>query len=179
MCRNWCCYSIFEKTWTKVCTIQARTICLLICRLTIFFDKTKKCFLFITKFCLVIRRQLLNQAYKEKRVLLTRDVKLLKYQYVIGNQVYKIKSLLKNDQLVEVRWVQFLNCILTFISLLFNLDILCYTWRDIKEMLDLSLVNRRFFFDLVANLLFKLWLGNYCTRTNSCARTHMQGLNSC
>nr|CAD1819041.1 unnamed protein product [Ananas comosus var. bracteatus] len=47
-------------------------------------------------------RQLLNQAYKEKRVLLTRDVKLLKYQYLIGNQVYKIKSLLKNDQLVEV-----------------------------------------------------------------------------
>lgn len=46
-----------------------------------------------------------------------------------------------------------------------------------KEMLDLSLVNRKFSFDLVANLLFKLWLGNYRTRTNSSARTHMQGLN--
>ncbi|XP_072984736.1 uncharacterized protein [Typha latifolia] len=47
-------------------------------------------------------RQLLNQAYKEKRILLTRDVKLLKHQYLIRNQVYKVRSLLKNDQLLEV-----------------------------------------------------------------------------
>ncbi|KAJ4805824.1 3'-5' exonuclease domain-containing protein [Rhynchospora pubera] len=47
-------------------------------------------------------RELLSQAYKEKRVLLTRDVKLLRYQYLAENQVYKVKSLLKNDQLVEV-----------------------------------------------------------------------------
>ncbi|XP_028549062.1 uncharacterized protein LOC110094700 isoform X1 [Dendrobium catenatum] len=47
-------------------------------------------------------RQLLDQAYKEKRVLLTRDAKLLKYQYLANNQVYRIKSLLKNDQLLEV-----------------------------------------------------------------------------
>ncbi|PKA52067.1 hypothetical protein AXF42_Ash014004 [Apostasia shenzhenica] len=47
-------------------------------------------------------RQLLNQAYKEKRVLLTRDAKLLKHQYLISNQVYRVKNLLKNDQLLEV-----------------------------------------------------------------------------
>lgn len=47
-------------------------------------------------------RQLLDQAYKEKRVLLTRDVKLLKHQYLASNQVYRVKSLLKNDQLLEV-----------------------------------------------------------------------------
>ncbi|XP_009401781.3 uncharacterized protein LOC103985711 isoform X1 [Musa acuminata AAA Group] len=47
-------------------------------------------------------RQLLNQAYKEKRVLLTRDAKLLRYQYLVRNQVYKVKSSLKNDQLLEV-----------------------------------------------------------------------------
>ncbi|XP_042389087.1 exonuclease mut-7 homolog [Zingiber officinale] len=47
-------------------------------------------------------RHLLNQAYKEKRVLLTRDAKLLKYQYLVRNQVYRVKSLLKNDQLIEV-----------------------------------------------------------------------------
>lgn len=47
-------------------------------------------------------RHLLNQAYKEKRVLLTRDAKLFKYQYLVRNQVYRVKNLLKNDQLIEV-----------------------------------------------------------------------------
>lgn len=47
-------------------------------------------------------RQLLEQAHKEKRVLLTRDAKLLKHQYLISNQVYQVKNLLKNDQLLEV-----------------------------------------------------------------------------
>ncbi|KAG8080720.1 hypothetical protein GUJ93_ZPchr0007g5123 [Zizania palustris] len=46
-------------------------------------------------------RELLNQTYKERRVLLTRDVKLLKYQYLASNQVYRVKSLLKHDQLAE------------------------------------------------------------------------------
>lgn len=47
-------------------------------------------------------RQLLDQAYKEKRVILTRDAKLLKHQYLASNQVYRVNSLLKNDQLLEV-----------------------------------------------------------------------------
>ncbi|KAJ3678473.1 hypothetical protein LUZ60_002276 [Juncus effusus] len=47
-------------------------------------------------------RELLNQAYKEKRVLLTRDIKLFRYQYLSQNQVYKVKHLIKNDQLLEV-----------------------------------------------------------------------------
>jgi hypothetical protein len=47
-------------------------------------------------------RDLLNQTYKEGRILLTRDAKLLKYQYLAGNQVYRVKSLLKHDQLAEV-----------------------------------------------------------------------------
>eukprot|EP00268_Persea_americana_P022439 TRINITY_DN2234_c0_g2_i2.p1 TRINITY_DN2234_c0_g2~~TRINITY_DN2234_c0_g2_i2.p1 ORF type:complete len:582 (+),score=72.59 TRINITY_DN2234_c0_g2_i2:144-1748(+) len=47
-------------------------------------------------------RLLLEQARKEKRVLLTRDAKLLKHQYLISNQVYQVKNLLKNDQLLEV-----------------------------------------------------------------------------
>ncbi|TVU39599.1 hypothetical protein EJB05_13025 [Eragrostis curvula] len=47
-------------------------------------------------------RELLNQTYKEGRILLTRDVKLLRYQYLASNQVYRVKSLLKHDQLAEV-----------------------------------------------------------------------------
>ncbi|KAJ3688945.1 hypothetical protein LUZ61_018109 [Rhynchospora tenuis] len=47
-------------------------------------------------------RELLNQAYKAKRLLLTRDVKLLRYQYLAENQVYIVKRSLKNDQLLEV-----------------------------------------------------------------------------
>ncbi|OVA06330.1 3'-5' exonuclease domain [Macleaya cordata] len=47
-------------------------------------------------------RQLIDQADKEKRVLLTRDAKLLRHEYLIRNQIYRVKSLLKNDQLTEV-----------------------------------------------------------------------------
>ncbi|XP_068651194.1 uncharacterized protein [Aristolochia californica] len=47
-------------------------------------------------------RELLNQAHTEKRVVLTRDRKLLRHRYLVKNQVYRVKSLLKNDQLVEV-----------------------------------------------------------------------------
>ncbi|KAG9452678.1 hypothetical protein H6P81_005582 [Aristolochia fimbriata] len=47
-------------------------------------------------------RELLNQAHREKRVVLTRDRRLLSHQYLVNNQVYRVKSLLKNDQLVEV-----------------------------------------------------------------------------
>ncbi|KAH7543809.1 hypothetical protein ACOSP7_031404 [Xanthoceras sorbifolium] len=47
-------------------------------------------------------RELIDQASKEKRVLLTRDAKLLRHQYLIKNNVYRVKSLLKNEQLLEV-----------------------------------------------------------------------------
>lgn len=47
-------------------------------------------------------RLLINQAHSEKRVILTRDTKLLKHQYLIRNQVYQVKGLLKNEQLLEV-----------------------------------------------------------------------------
>ncbi|KAJ0102350.1 hypothetical protein Patl1_05219 [Pistacia atlantica] len=47
-------------------------------------------------------RELIDQASKEKRVLLTRDAKLLRHQYLIKNQIYRVKSLLKNEQLLEV-----------------------------------------------------------------------------
>ncbi|KAM3243850.1 hypothetical protein ACQJBY_055652 [Aegilops geniculata] len=47
-------------------------------------------------------RELLDQIYKEGRILLTRDAKLIKYQYLATNQVYRVKSLLKHDQLAEV-----------------------------------------------------------------------------
>ncbi|MED6186593.1 hypothetical protein PIB30_068193 [Stylosanthes scabra] len=47
-------------------------------------------------------RELIEQARREQRVLLTRDAKLLRYEYLITNQIYKVKSLLKNEQLVEV-----------------------------------------------------------------------------
>ncbi|XP_073064206.1 uncharacterized protein [Primulina eburnea] len=47
-------------------------------------------------------RDLIDQALKEKRVLLTRDAKLLRHEYLIKNQLYKVKSLLKNEQLLEV-----------------------------------------------------------------------------
>lgn len=50
-------------------------------------------------------RELIDQTSKEKRVLLTRDAKLLRHQYLIKNQTYRVKSLLKNQQLLEV-WVQ-------------------------------------------------------------------------
>nr|GMD49636.1 exonuclease mut-7 homolog [Ipomoea batatas] len=47
-------------------------------------------------------RDLIEQASKEKRVLVTRDAKLLRHGYLIENQVYRVKSLLKNEQLIEV-----------------------------------------------------------------------------
>ncbi|PIN00939.1 putative 3'-5' exonuclease [Handroanthus impetiginosus] len=47
-------------------------------------------------------RDLIDQAQKEKRVLLTRDAKLLRHEYLIKNQIYRIKNLLKNEQLHEV-----------------------------------------------------------------------------
>ncbi|KAL6953991.1 hypothetical protein U1Q18_041658 [Sarracenia purpurea var. burkii] len=47
-------------------------------------------------------RVLIDQAQREKRVLLTRDVKLLRHEYLIKNQIYRVKSLLKNEQLLEV-----------------------------------------------------------------------------
>lgn len=43
-------------------------------------------------------RELITKAQKEKRVLLTRDAKLLRHDY----QIYKVKSLLKNEQLLEI-----------------------------------------------------------------------------
>ncbi|XLS47609.1 hypothetical protein HN51_021967, partial [Arachis hypogaea] len=48
------------------------------------------------------QRELIEQARREKRVLLTRYAKLLRYEYLINNQIYKVKSLLKNEQLLEV-----------------------------------------------------------------------------
>ncbi|KAK9724849.1 hypothetical protein RND81_05G102800 [Saponaria officinalis] len=47
-------------------------------------------------------RELIEQALKEKRVLLTRDAKLLRHGYLLNNQIYRVKSLLKNEQLLEV-----------------------------------------------------------------------------
>ncbi|KAL9437009.1 hypothetical protein AB3S75_022951 [Citrus x aurantiifolia] len=47
-------------------------------------------------------RELIDQTSKEKRVLLTRDAKLLRHQYLIKNQIYRVNSLLKNQQLLEV-----------------------------------------------------------------------------
>ncbi|KAM5557720.1 hypothetical protein ABKV19_024863 [Rosa sericea] len=47
-------------------------------------------------------RELIDHANREKRVLLTRDAKLLRYEYLIKNQIYRVKSLLKNEQLLEV-----------------------------------------------------------------------------
>ncbi|KAL6509492.1 hypothetical protein OROGR_022802 [Orobanche gracilis] len=47
-------------------------------------------------------RDLIDQAQRQKRVLLTRDAKIMRHSYLIKNQIYKIKNLLKNDQLCEV-----------------------------------------------------------------------------
>ncbi|KAM2031126.1 hypothetical protein FF2_041673 [Malus domestica] len=47
-------------------------------------------------------RQLIDQANKEKRVLLTQDAKLLRHDYLINNHIYRVKSLLKNEQLLEI-----------------------------------------------------------------------------
>ncbi|XP_074281617.1 uncharacterized protein LOC141606401 isoform X2 [Silene latifolia] len=47
-------------------------------------------------------RELIEQALKEKRVLLTRDAKLFRHDYLLKNQIYRVRSLLKNEQLLEV-----------------------------------------------------------------------------
>ncbi|CAO2838575.1 unnamed protein product [Amaranthus hypochondriacus] len=47
-------------------------------------------------------RDLIEHARKEKRVILTRDAKLLRHEYLLNNQIYRVKSLLKNEQLLEV-----------------------------------------------------------------------------
>jgi hypothetical protein len=67
-----------------------------------FLSKRKILFYMLFTSCFTQFRELLNQIYKEGRILLTRDAKLLKYQYLATNQVYKVKSLLKHDQLAEV-----------------------------------------------------------------------------
>jgi len=50
----------------------------------------------------ILHRDLIEQAEREKRVLLTRDAKLLRFEYLIKNQIYRVKSLHKNEQLREV-----------------------------------------------------------------------------
>lgn len=60
-------------------------------------------FLFIVvKLFSFIFRMLIEQAQKEKRVILTRDAKLLRHDYLTKNQIYRVKTLLKNEQLLEV-----------------------------------------------------------------------------
>lgn len=60
-------------------------------------------FLFIVvKLFSFIFRMLIEQAQKEKRVILTWDAKLLRHDYLTQNQIYRVKSLLKNEQLLEV-----------------------------------------------------------------------------
>ncbi|WOG92760.1 hypothetical protein DCAR_0312036 [Daucus carota subsp. sativus] len=46
-------------------------------------------------------RTLVEQADKEKRVLLTQDAKVLRHDYLIKNQIYRLKNHLKKDQLIE------------------------------------------------------------------------------
>lgn len=59
-------------------------------------------FILISDYFFFVFRELIDQTSKEKRVLLTRDAKLLRHQYLIKNQIYRVKSLLKNQQLLEV-----------------------------------------------------------------------------
>lgn len=59
-------------------------------------------FFLISDYFFFVFRELIDQTSKEKRVLLTRDAKLLRHQYLIKNQIYRVKSLLKNQQLLEV-----------------------------------------------------------------------------
>ncbi|KAG9158010.1 hypothetical protein Leryth_000180 [Lithospermum erythrorhizon] len=47
-------------------------------------------------------RELIDQSCKENRVLLTRDAKIMRHGYLFGNQIYRVKSLLKNEQLLEI-----------------------------------------------------------------------------
>ena len=51
---------------------------------------------------LILCRKLIGQALGDKRLLLTRDAKLLRYKYLIENQIYIVKSLVKDKQLNEV-----------------------------------------------------------------------------
>ncbi|XP_073290753.1 uncharacterized protein [Primulina huaijiensis] len=44
----------------------------------------------------------IDQALKQKRVLLTRDPELLRHKYLIENQLYKVKSLFRNERPLEV-----------------------------------------------------------------------------
>lgn len=107
MCWNRCCYSILKEAWTKVFSRSfAKNVITFLMSLWIV--------IFMFSFmCLSLScRELLNQTYKERRVLLTRDVKLLKYQYLTSNQVYRVKSLLKHDQLAEVCTFFFLSSVL-------------------------------------------------------------------
>lgn len=59
-------------------------------------------FFLISDYFFFVFRELIDQTSKEKRVLLTCDAKLLRHQYLIKNQIYRVKSLLKNQQLLEV-----------------------------------------------------------------------------
>ncbi|EFJ13438.1 hypothetical protein SELMODRAFT_122415 [Selaginella moellendorffii] len=47
-------------------------------------------------------RQLIEQAQREGRILLTRDVKLLRQRLIPSNQAYRVKHLTKKEQLTEI-----------------------------------------------------------------------------
>ena len=60
---------------------------------------------------------LIEQAQNEKRVILTRDAKLLRYDYLTKNQIYRVKSLLKNEQLLEVSLILLARGVVEFVLL--------------------------------------------------------------
>lgn len=68
----------------------------------------------------VLYRDLIDQADKEKRMLLTRDAKLLRHEYLIKNQIYRVKSLLKNEQLLEVNIMCSFRLVAYFIAAYWN-----------------------------------------------------------
>lgn len=99
MCGCGCSNPKFKKTRIQVFRRMHMIVCSYLLCLWISFGH-EKWKLFTLLF--VVFRELLDQAYREQRVLLTRDAKLLRHQYLIKNQIYRVKNLLKNEQLLEV-----------------------------------------------------------------------------
>ncbi|GJT98143.1 3'-5' exonuclease domain-containing protein, partial [Tanacetum coccineum] len=64
--------------------------------------KPEKSMLLANKLFSPLKNTGVDKAIKEKRVLLKRDAKLLRHENLLKNQIYRVKSLLKNDQLNEV-----------------------------------------------------------------------------
>lgn len=109
VCWDRCCHSSFEEARAQVLLspVTFSPVCVLPITLLHVTCNLEKTYFGRNDILFYYCRELIAQAHKEKRVLLTRDAKLLRHKYLLQNQIYRVNSLLKNEQLLEVCMQEF------------------------------------------------------------------------